>query len=114
MYRIQHSLRAVVEPIPPILAKRLEQPSSSKRPAEQAAYASKELYAALVSARQKQRNTAKRNGHDDTEEEYVGVAVSWPRERRLEGKGKGREGSLVIWVVPVFDDVSFHTLHPTQ
>lgn len=77
-------IQAVVEPIPPVLLKRLEEPCGSR--SGQVAYASKELYAVL-----------KRN---------AGVSISWPRERRL-SKGKGRE-TLVIWVEAV-EDVSIVT-----
>lgn len=110
MYRAQTGQRAVVEPIPPILARRLEQPSSSKQPAGQTAYASKDLFTALVATRRRQRKGIS-NGDEVHTEERIGIAVSWPKERRLVDKGKGREDILVIWVIPVFDDVSLATCY---
>jgi peroxin-6 len=105
MYRARTWQRAVVEPIPPILLRRLEQPSSSKQPTGQTAYASKDLFTALVASQRRQRKVVNgNNGEDD--EERIGVAVTWPKESRLVDKGKGREGNLVIWVIPVFYDVS--------
>lgn len=113
MIRRQNGHSALVEPIPPILAKRLEQPSSSRRPAGQTAYASKDLLAALHDSRRRRSKTNQQNGDQGehrTGDEIVGVAISWPRERRLRGKGKGKEENLIIWVIPVFEDVSIGSM----
>lgn len=87
----RRGIAAVVEPIPPVLLKRLDGPSTSRLGTGQTGYASAELYAAL------------RKGRADGED--VGVAFKWPSERRLPGKGKERE-TLVIWVAPLDHDVS--------
>lgn len=86
------AVQVEVQPLSLSGSSRLGQSSSSTRPTTDTAFASTALWHTLRHGRSR---------HDD--EDTLSVAVQWPEERRIRGKGKSR--NLIVQVQLAPDDI---------
>lgn len=97
MIGVSKPVQVEVQPLSLSGASRLGESSSSTRRTDDTAFASTALWQALNLAR-------KGEAIRDT----FSVAVEWPEERRIRGKGKSR--NLVVQVQPAGDEIVSHLL----
>jgi hypothetical protein len=81
-------LKVEVRPLPHLPSTRLGESSGSAHPLDDTAYATSALYSSLTSP----------IGISGDDAQTIYVAVEWPEDRRLAGKGKAK--NLVVLVKP--------------